>query len=205
MNELDYIMDNWDLVDVDSPILLPNKNRVDLAKLFRELGYIVGAEIGTARGSYAITLSINNPKCKLYCVDAWESYIGLNDYPEQNKLTEYFSAAKHRLKQYKNVEITRELSMNAVNQVADGSLDFVYIDANHEFPFVAEDIFHWSQKVRPGGIVSGHDYLAEQRKDGMVHVKEVVHAYTEAFNIAPWFVVDKCTLDRAGSFFWVKQ
>ena len=205
-SELDYIVDVWGIdINQPFPIVLPGKNRADLARIFAGLKYRTGAEIGTARGSYAITLSINNPKCKLYCVDAWETYIGLNDYTDQGVLNEYYSAARHRLKQYKNVEIINALSMDAVKQFDDGSLDYVYIDANHEFPYVAEDVFYWSQKVRSGGIVSGHDYLNTPRQDGMVQVREVVNAYTEAFNIEPWFVVDKCTLNRAGSWFWVKQ
>ena len=59
--------------------------------------------------------------------------------------------------------------------------------------------------MRPGGIVSGHDYLKVPREDGLVQVKEAVKeavkGYTDAFNISPWFVVD---VRRAGSFFWVK-
>jgi hypothetical protein len=38
--------------------------------------------------------------------------------------------------------------MDALNDFEDDSLDFVYIDGNHEFPYVAEDLFHWSKKVR---------------------------------------------------------
>ena len=202
---LEYIIDKWDVdVNQEMPVHLPGTDRVTLAKLFSELGYRTGAEIGTARGSYAITISVNNPNLKLYCVDAWATYDGLNDYTDQNQLDEYLSHAMKRLEPYKNVELIYALSMDAVKQFKDGSLDFVYIDANHEFPYVAEDLFYWSKKVRSGGIVSGHDYLKTPRKDGMVQVKEVVHAYTEAFNIKPWFVVDKSTLKRAGSFFWVK-
>lgn len=202
---LEYIIDKWSVdVTQEMPIMLPGTDRVTLARLFAELGYKTGAEIGTARGSYAITLSINIPRLKLYCVDAWSTYTGLNDYTDQNQLDEYLAHAMKRLEPYKGIEIVYSLSMDAVKKFADGSLDFVYIDANHEFPYVAEDLFYWSKKVRSGGIVSGHDYLKVKRKDGMVQVKEVVHAYTEAFNIKPWFIVDKCTLKNAGSFFWVK-
>lgn len=202
---LEYIIDKW-AVDVsqEMPVQLFGTDRVTLARLFSELGYRTGAEIGTARGSYAITLCVNNPKLKLYCVDAWATYDGLNDYTDQNQLDEYLAHAMKRLEPYKGVEIVYSKSMDAVKQFADGSLDFVYIDANHEFPYVAEDLFYWSKKVKSGGIVSGHDYLKVKRKDGTVQVKEVVHAYTEAFGIRPWFVVDKATLNRAGSFFWVK-
>ena len=37
-------------------------------------------------------------------------------------------------------------------------LDFVYIDGNHAEPFVREDITNYYTKVRPGGILGGHDF-----------------------------------------------
>jgi predicted O-methyltransferase YrrM len=206
---LGYIIDKWDLryplSQTFMPIQIPGTNRTDLAKLFGELGYRKGAEIGTSVGSYAIVLARHNPKCRIYCVDPWETYDGLNDWTDANRLNEHWIAAKSRLGQYPEVQIIKKYSMDAVKDFGDNSLDFVYIDANHEFPYVAEDIFYWAQKVKPGGIVSGHDYLKVPRKDGLVQVREVVDAYTEAFKIRKWFVVDECTLKRAGSWFWVKQ
>jgi hypothetical protein len=38
-------------------------------------------------------------------------------------------------------------------------LDFIYIDANHAYDFVKEDIECWYPKVKPGGWVMGHDYI----------------------------------------------
>ena len=205
IDPLGYIIDKWGL-DGRSimPVRIPDSNRVDLAKLFGELDYRKGAEIGTGRGSYARTLARNNLGCRIYCVDPWETYDGLRDWTDAGVLNEHWIAAKARLAQFPEVRIIRKYSMDALKRFPDNSLDFVYIDANHAFPYVAEDIFYWSKKVRPGGIVAGHDYLDTPRADGMVQVREVVQAYTEAFNIKPWFVVDKCTLKRAGSFFWVK-
>ena len=207
-SEFSAIVSEWGVdVSQPSPIILTNRTRVDLARMFAQLKYRTGAEIGTARGSFAITISVNNPKCKLYCIDAWATYNGLNDYTDQKQLDEYAAAALHRLKPYKNIEIINDLSMDAVKRFDDESLDFVYIDANHEFPYIAEDLFHWEKKVRSGGIVAGHDYLKTPRNDGMIQVREVVNAYAEAFPnnlINPWFVVDECTQNKAGSFFWVK-
>jgi predicted O-methyltransferase YrrM len=204
IESLTYIIDKWDVDrDQEMPIQLPDSNRVTLAKLFAELGYRTGAEIGTYSGSFAVTMSINNPKVKLYCVDAWATYDGLNDYTDADYLDEIYQVANQRLSAYKGVEIMRELSMEAVEKFEDSSLDFVYIDANHELPYVTEDIFYWSQKVRPGGIVSGHDYLETPRADGLIQVREAVHAYTDAFNISPWFLVDEP--DKTQSFFWVRQ
>ena len=208
MNDpLSYIIDRWDLQRASwewMPIQIPNSSRTDLAKLFAELGYRKGAEIGTGRGTYAGRLARYNPMCRIYCIDPWETYDGLRDWTDADVLNEHWIAAKARLAQYPEVRIIRKYSMDALEKYPDNSLDFVYIDANHTFPYMAEDLFYWSKKVKPGGIVSGHDYLKQTRKDGMVQVREVVDAYTEAFDINSWFVVDECTLKRAGSFFWVK-
>ena len=203
-----YIIDKWDLKNATQswmPIQIPNTNRTDLAKLFGELGYRKGAEIGTGRGTYAGTLARHNPTCRIYCVDPWETYDGLRDWTDADVLYEHWVAACSRLSRFPEVRIIKQYSMDALKRFDDNSLDFVYIDANHTFPYVAADVFFWEKKVRPGGIVSGHDYLKTTRKDGLVQVREVVDAYTEAFKIRQWFVVDECTLKRCGSFFWVKQ
>ena len=54
---------------------------------------------------------------------------------------------------------------DAAKQVDDGSLDMVFIDAGHDYDSVREDIANWLPKVRPGGIVAGHDY--QQRFPGV--------------------------------------
>jgi predicted O-methyltransferase YrrM len=203
-----YIIDKFDLRNASQPwmpVLIPNSSRKDLAGLFAELGFRKGAEIGTGRGSYAIVLARHNPKCRIYCIDPWETYDELKDWPDQNVLNEYWISAQQRLGKFPEVRIIRKYSMDALSDFPDNSLDFVFIDGNHSFPYVAEDIFYWEKKVRPGGIVSGHDYLKVPRKDVVVQVREVVDAYTEAFKIKKWFVVDECSLKRCGSFFWVKQ
>ena len=53
-------------------------------------------------------------------------------------------------------------SCMAANLVADDSLDFVFIDADHSYESVLDDIILWYPKVKSGGIIAGHDYnLAE--------------------------------------------
>jgi predicted O-methyltransferase YrrM len=203
---LDYILRKWDLNEHQPmPIKIPNTTRVTLAQLFKELEYRSGAEIGTLKGGYATTLAMNNPGVELFCIDSWSAYDDYKCHTNTAKLEMYHVRAKERLSPYPAVQLINKFSMDAVKDFKDESLDFVYIDANHEWPYVTQDIFYWAKKVRPGGIVSGHDYLNEPRLDGFVQVAAAVHGYTEAFGISPWFVVDECTLDKAGSFFWVKQ
>lgn len=44
----------------------------------------------------------------------------------------------------------------------DGSLDFVFIDADHRYEGVSRDIDAWAPKVKRGGILAGHDFIDYQ-------------------------------------------
>jgi hypothetical protein len=77
-----------------------------------------------------------------------------------------------------------------------GSLDFAFIDGHHSYDFVFADLDEWSQRVRPGGHVSGHDFY-EFKWAGVV---EAVVDYTKIHGIREWAICD----EREPSFFWVK-
>jgi len=51
-------------------------------------------------------------------------------------------------------------SASASKLFTDGFFDLVFLDASHWYPEVIKDINLWKPKVRPGGILAGHDYQA---------------------------------------------
>ncbi len=128
------------------------KTRNDLAKLF--IG--VGAEVGVERAMFSRNIAKTSDK--LYLVDFWGLTEGYRDHVTQEKLDSFFEESKQRMNEY-HCEFIRKLSMDAVKDFKDESLDFVYIDANHGYESTKEDIREWSKKVKKGGIVSGHDYV----------------------------------------------
>ena len=136
MDTLQYILDKWN-IDPDQPqmpIEIPNVGRNDLAKLFGELGYEVGAEIGVLTGLYSEVLCTNNHGVHLYCVDPWAGYKTYEKVPLRNATWESaFEDAKKRLVDF-NVTFVRKTSMKAIPLFEEESLDFVYIDANHCLP-----------------------------------------------------------------------
>jgi predicted O-methyltransferase YrrM len=93
-------------------------------------------------------------------------------------------------------------SLGAANKCVDNSLDFVYIDTNNEFTQTTSDIHEWVKKVRPGGIIAGHDYY-HYRPRALIHMYQAVNSYASAYKIAPWFVVGR-DVDRVRSWFWIK-
>ena len=155
MDTLAHILEKFQirLADQKMPIDLPAATRTDLAALFSELGFKVGAEIGTESGLFSEVLLKSNRGLRLYCVDAWKAYRGYRDHVTQAKMDGFFEAATRRLQPY-DCELIRQFSMDAVKRFESGCLDFVYIDANHGFNWVVMDVIEWAKRVRAGGIVS---------------------------------------------------
>src|SRR2546430_464414 len=116
-------------------------NRYELAQHFKDLGFKKGAEIGVANGYFSSYLCNLIPDLYLLCVDDWA-----NDRfaPTYNKAMRVLNGL--------NVKIIRKESMEAAADIPDESLDFVYIDANHAYHYVKQDIREWTKKVRKGGI-----------------------------------------------------
>lgn len=176
------------------------RSRIDLAKYFAELGLTIGAEIGVDGGVYSAKLCEANPKLKLYCIDPWD----LNEGTSRERRIRKYAEAKERLKPY-NAKLIRKFSMDAVKDFKDGSLDFVYIDGNHNFDYVMQDIIEWSKKVKKGGIIAGHDY-----SDGAhVGVKDAVDLYVkhhflklELLNVPNATCIPRDSDDQAGLSWW---
>jgi hypothetical protein len=68
-------------------------------------------------------------------------------------------------------------SVEAATKIPDHSLDFVYIDARHDYESVKEDVEAWCSKVRPGGIMAGHDYVDGDLPEGEFYVKSAVDEF----------------------------
>lgn len=183
-------------VNGEQPVVLKQINRTIVVEMFAELGFKTGLEMGVAEGIFANLMLDKIPGLKLYCVDAWKHYPGYNEY---KNIGEVYEEAKERLSG-QNCEIVRKFSMDAAADFEDSSLDFVFIDGGHDFRNVASDVYEWSKKVRPGGIIFGHDYKFHQefiqktpghyaRLRHAIEVKPAVDAYILAKGIRPWFVM----------------
>lgn len=220
MNTLNYITKKFNIeianqYFIDIPQMI---GAVDLAKLFNELDFRIGVEIGTDQGEFAEVLCKSIPKLSLTCVDPWkaEAY-EKGEQPEGNEVQEFFEKryeeTKERLTPYMQigkfpqVNIIRKTSRQALDSFPDDLFDFVYIDGNHDFLNVTQDIHYWLKKVRSGGILSGHDYV-RYPSHKFNHVKAVVQAYCTSYHLLPVFAVmqDKKGLkrDRFRSWFIVK-
>jgi len=171
------------------PILLKQPREL-FGAVYRDAGFVVGAEIGVKRGEYAEAICQAYPSLQYHCVDIWDTVA--DKY--QSRRRRYLREARTRLAPY-HATFIKGRSLDAVRDFTDQSLDFVYIDAAHDFDSVVQDIIQWSAKVKHGGVIAGHDYY-QHRYGGVV---PAVDAYVRAHQIATWYV----TYEVMPSFFWV--
>lgn len=162
--------------------------RGDLAKKFAKMGFRVGAEIGVADGRYSEYMCKVIPDLKLYCVDPWAPYKGNRRYLGYSRRDHRPNEelARERMAPY-NASMMKMMSVEALTQFTEGDLDFVYIDGNHDYEYVKQDIEGWTRKVRGGGIVAGHDYYSFNHAG----VREAVDQYAEAHRLKVWTTDEK--------------
>jgi len=121
--------------------------------------YIVGAEIGVKEGRFTRFMLENNDNLTMYAIDPWEKQPGKEEDYREWDWTDIYTAFRERMKPFPNrVTEIMAYSKEAAAVIADNSLDFVFIDAQHDFLSVREDIKLWEPKVKKGGLICGHDY-----------------------------------------------
>lgn len=162
-----------------------------LPGIFQACGFSVGVEVGVHAGEFSEQLCRGMPGLHLYCVDPWTPYRAIKR--EEDHRTARATALR-RLAPY-HVTILPMSSAAAAAMFKRPLFDFVYLDGNHRFTHVAHDLVAWSDLVKPGGIVAGHDYETDST------VGLVVNAYRAAFQVGPMWVLGQT---RPWSFVWVK-
>jgi hypothetical protein len=136
-----------------------------ITEIAKRLGAKKGAELGVWRGAVLFGL-MKVPNLHMIGVDQWKVIEGMGD-----KATNGFSDYKGKDIEEWGIYVRRKAereckgridilhmdTITAAEYVKDGSLDFVWIDADHRKSFVRADIGAWMPKVRKGGILCGHD------------------------------------------------
>lgn len=123
-------------------------------------------EIGTHRGAFAEPFISIWPG-RLICVDPWDTPSGYEDQARYllaidgtgNREEDYEEAKRVLGKYGERVLFMRTTSHEAAEQFEEGQLDFVYLDGDHSEESVRQDLTLWWPKLRPGGILAGHDIV----------------------------------------------
>lgn len=162
-----------------------------------------GAEIGVLRGDTSHGLLQAFPQLFLYMVDNWSVPAADSGYANSCDCAAHQHWAQHAANEqiaYTRTEFAAERrallranSDTASRAIADESLDFAFIDADHTYEGVSRDISAWWPKVRPGGILAGHDYGGRKNREGIWGVNRAVNEFAAKVDVP---------LQRAPRFVW---
>jgi hypothetical protein len=121
----------------------------------------IGVEIGVFKGEFSKEI-INKTNMTLYMVDVWKE-LEDSEYLDSSNHRNHVTVFEDTMTSISGLEdrgiMIRGKSSTVSKLFNDESLDFIYIDANHAYDYVKEDIDIWYPKLRRGGILSGHDYI----------------------------------------------
>jgi hypothetical protein len=202
MNITEYIKSNWETRRFkNSPLVkICYLSREEFARILCVAEYKTGVEIGVMYGNFSECLCINNMNLYLTSIDPYSMIENNGNFDSQEIADSVYRKAYKKLSKY-NCNLVRKTSIEASEDFFDASLDFVYIDGNHMYPKVFEDISVWYPKVRSGGMISGHDYML---RNSMCQVTEAVNDFVRQNKIAPLFIFGSHTSERIKSWMWVK-
>jgi len=161
---------------------------------------LIGAEIGVYDGINALHYFKELNIESVFLIDPYAEYE--NYYPEKiglKKLKEMEAIAHLRLSSFRRkIKWIKEKSVVAAEYIADESLDFVYIDGNHSYDSVVEDILLYYHKIKKGGMLSGHDYDYES-------VKKAVNEFTEGYGLRLYTENEAAGKKKYDWWFWKKD
>ena len=140
----------------------------DMVSVFVDGSHFV--EVGSWKGRSASYMGVeiynSEKQIKFDCVDTWLGSVEHHDKNSPFFVQELIDDKDWLYYQFLNntrpvcdiINPIRLSSLDAVNQYPNRSLDFVFIDASHEYNDVKKDILSWYPKIKKGGFIAGHDY-----------------------------------------------
>lgn len=150
-----------------------------------------GAEIGCAYGHLSRTILSKWKGETLYMVDPWVN-LPNDEYREEHSSVNYeawYDECVKLSQQDTRIKIVRKRSVEAAQEFQPLSLDWVYIDANHDYGFVMQDMDAWFPKVRVGGIICGHDFYNAKESGHWCGVADAVirwmGEHNKVFTVTP--------------------
>jgi predicted O-methyltransferase YrrM len=122
----------------------------------------IGSWLGRSAAFMGVEIKNSGKPIILHCVDPWsDGGPDLRDtgYFKDLKTPVYETFCKNTEPVADVLRLHRMPSLEGAKQFEDGTVDFLMIDGDHNYPAVRDDIQAWLPKMRKGGLISGDDYL----------------------------------------------
>lgn len=137
------------------------QTRIDLLNLIPK--NLIILEIGVFRGEFAKDILRITQPSELYLVDIWEGKWGSgdkdgNNYVEIGDMESVYLGLFNQTKDKANIHVVRSKSVLFLQSCADNLFDVIYVDGDHTEEAVYNDMVHSFAKIKPNGLLMGHDY-----------------------------------------------
>ena len=146
----------------------------------------VCAEVGSWKGDFAARILTLAAPAELHLVDPWyfdanfpARWYGGAGAKSQADMDAIHEGVRQRFAAHPEVRIHRLTSVAGRAQFADGTFDWVYIDGDHSYDAVTQDILAWLPKITPGGQLACDDYFWRDEA-GRLSVKDAVDDFMRA-------------------------
>jgi hypothetical protein len=124
----------------------------------------VVAEIGVWTGDFSALIDKITKPQELHLIDPWrfspefpERFYGGRRASSQEDMTAIQNAVRERFKENQHIAVHAMPSLEGAAAFPDGYFDWVYIDGDHSYEAVLNDLKAWAPKVKKGGFVTGDD------------------------------------------------
>ena len=151
-------------------------SRAALLEVLPKCGIV--AEVGVAEGDFSQSILQICCPSELHLIDYWGSTIPKYGTTGHHLVSEKFETEISDGK----VVMHRGWSWEELNKLPDETFDWIYIDANHSYESVRKDLLAARPKLKPQGIISGHDYVKWSSQTGRFGVVEAVNEFCITFN-----------------------
>jgi len=125
----------------------------------------IGSFCGLSACIFAHSLRRHGLGGQVFCVDLWDTYVEMNPSAKETGFFAYKSGQLRQLFDHytKTAAATGivpmcEDSTQAWRRFSDESIDLLFVDGDHSFEGCLRDLRNWYPKVKPNGVILGHDY-----------------------------------------------
>jgi len=120
-------------------------------------------EIGSYSGESTVIFAQEFPDAEIICIDPWELVTDPFDRILADTGTQAHQKFLERTKPYPNISFIKKMSAEAACLIEDDSVDLVYIDGNHGYKYVVEDITNYMPKLHMNCFLAGHDWFLDPK------------------------------------------
>jgi hypothetical protein len=135
---------------------------------------VVGLEIGVCRGENIVFFLENCSNIeRIHCIDPYMEYNDWNGIITQQQMNEFYEITMKNFERHMNrITLHKDTAKNCVPLFENESLDYIFIDGDHSYSGVLSDMTNYYDKLKFGGIFSGHDINLLEVRNAIIKFRE---------------------------------